>query len=196
MPEIRFGRSALHQKHHSRAVAPRNLRSVWIAVTSAPLSVRTKITRLSKFFAHSTVPLKPAHSKRFATKIPSVRIVATRWHARTDAPHPCANSQEEWVLPRFFKRHPPEPVAARGEPDQRVLERWRQHEPLQPFCPGQPPGKRGIATAGDLRPGLDAVDNKIRRSVKKYLDLSAKQTTDVTKRQDREKLFREILGLL
>jgi hypothetical protein len=44
--------------------------------------------------------------------------------------------------------------------------------------------------------GLDAVDNKFRRSVKKYLDLSAKQTTDVTKRQDREKLFREILGLL
>jgi hypothetical protein len=45
-------------------------------VTSAPLSVRTKITRLSKFFARSTAPLKPAHSKRFATKIPSANIAA------------------------------------------------------------------------------------------------------------------------
>jgi len=55
---------------------------------------------------------------------------------------------------RLFKRHPPEPVAARGEPDQHILERRRQHEPLQPFGPGEPPGKRGIATAGDLGLGF------------------------------------------
>ena len=41
-------------------------RSVWTAVTSAPLFVRTEIIRLSRFSARSTAPLKPAHSKRFA----------------------------------------------------------------------------------------------------------------------------------
>jgi hypothetical protein len=38
-------------------------RSVWTAVTSAPLFVRTEIIHLSKFSARSTAPLKPAHSK-------------------------------------------------------------------------------------------------------------------------------------
>src|SRR5664280_1554928 len=47
-----------HTKHTKEFTAPRNPRSVWTAVTSAPLSVRTKITSLSKFFARSTAPLK------------------------------------------------------------------------------------------------------------------------------------------
>ena len=91
-----------HTKHTKEFAAPRNPRSVWTAVTSAPLSVRTKITRLSKFFARSTAPLKPAHSKRFATKI-------------------CVPQNQPHVLPCLFKRHPPEPVAVRGKPDQRIL---------------------------------------------------------------------------
>src|ERR1039458_2888349 len=121
IPGSRFERSALHQKRRLQVVAPRNSRSVWTAVASAPLSVR---------------------------------IVATRRRARSDVPYPCANSQGKLVLPRLFKRHPPEPVAARGEPDQHILERWREQEPLQPFCPGQPPRKRGVATAGDSRLGF------------------------------------------
>src|ERR1017187_6525686 len=63
-------------------------------------------------------------------------------------------TQPRSILPCLFKRHPPEPVAVRGESDQRILERWRQQELLQPFCPGEPPGKRSAATAGDLRLGF------------------------------------------
>jgi hypothetical protein len=75
----RFHKTSLitkHTKHTKEFAAPRNSRSIWTAVTSAPLSVRTKIIRLSKFFAPSTAPLKPAHSKRFAPKAASLRIVA------------------------------------------------------------------------------------------------------------------------
>jgi hypothetical protein len=58
------------------AATLRNSRSVWtsafatlrrdVAVTSAPLFVRTEIIRLSGFAARPKAPLKTAHSKRFA----------------------------------------------------------------------------------------------------------------------------------
>ena len=38
--------------------------------------------------------------------------------------------------------------------DQHILERRREHKTLQPFGPGEPPRKRGVATAGDLRTGF------------------------------------------
>jgi hypothetical protein len=41
-----------------KAATLRNSRSVWTAVTSAPLFVRTEIIRLSKFSARSTAPAK------------------------------------------------------------------------------------------------------------------------------------------
>jgi hypothetical protein len=41
----------------------RNSRSVWTAVTSAPLFVRTRNIHHSSLSARPTAPLKPAHSK-------------------------------------------------------------------------------------------------------------------------------------
>jgi hypothetical protein len=49
-----------------KAAMPQNSRSVWTAVASAPLFVRTKVIHHSKFSARPIAPLKPAHSKRFA----------------------------------------------------------------------------------------------------------------------------------
>jgi hypothetical protein len=49
-----------------KAATLRNSRSVWTAVTSAPLFVRMGNIHLSSLSAHPTAPLKPAHSKRFA----------------------------------------------------------------------------------------------------------------------------------
>ena len=48
-----------------KAATLRNSRSVWTAVTSAPLVVRTEIIRLSKFSARSTAPLKPCSLHAF-----------------------------------------------------------------------------------------------------------------------------------
>jgi hypothetical protein len=77
-----------------KAATRRNSRSVWtsafatlrrdVAVASAPLFVRTKITRLSGFAARPKAPLKTAHSKRFATKIRVPSASLTPPTARTE----------------------------------------------------------------------------------------------------------------
>ncbi|MGA2543632.1 MAG: DUF262 domain-containing protein [Verrucomicrobiota bacterium] len=44
--------------------------------------------------------------------------------------------------------------------------------------------------------GLNTIDKQIRKKVRKYIELSAKQTTDAAKRDDREKLFTQIVKSL
>ena len=56
---------ALSRTLSRNSVVTRNSRSVWTAVTSAPLFVRTRIIHISSLSARPTAPLKPAHSKRF-----------------------------------------------------------------------------------------------------------------------------------
>jgi hypothetical protein len=70
-----------------KAATLRNSRSVWTAVTSAPLFVRTEIIHLSRFSARSTAPLKSAHSKtlRAICESPAnASRLGLRWQAQRD----------------------------------------------------------------------------------------------------------------
>ena len=53
-----------------------------------------------------------------------------------------------------FKGGSPEPFTVRDEPDEDILQRRREHHPLQPFCPREPPRKRGVTPAGQHLAGL------------------------------------------
>ena len=45
-------------------------------------------------------------------------------------------------------------IRCEREPDEDVLQQWREHHPLQPFCPREPSRKCGVAPMGERLPGL------------------------------------------
>jgi hypothetical protein len=61
---------------------------------------------------------------------------------------PCTKSA------RAFKHHAPKPLIAGGKCDKWILQRGRENDALQPFCPCKPPRKHGITIAGDFLAGF------------------------------------------
>ncbi len=57
-----------------------------------------------------------------------------------------------------FKGHPPEPLAAGGQSDQRILQSRCENQALQPFCPKQPARKLCVAVPGDFWSGIVPVN--------------------------------------
>jgi hypothetical protein len=121
-----------------KAATRRNSQSVWtsafatlrrdVAVASAPLFVRTKITRLSGFAARPKAPLKTAHSKRFAKfdrRRKTRQRLGLRWQAQRDT----ALERTHTTLPPTS--HPPKapsplPLCRRTPNASRLPTQWRR----------------------------------------------------------------------